>query len=92
MARRYNIVQRVLFRWKAELPPSREAPAFLSVELEDGAGENAPGNVPPAPALVERGRAGIEVELIGGRRIRFDTDIDPHRIRKLVSLLEADAT
>jgi len=45
----------------------------------------------PAPVIVERSAPGIEVELIGGRRIRFDLDTDPETVRRLVSLLEGEA-
>ena len=41
--------------------------------------------------IVERSAPGIEVELIGGRRVRFERDIDPETVRRLVSLLEGAA-
>jgi hypothetical protein len=41
--------------------------------------------------IVERPAPGIEVELIGGRRVRFDRDTDPETVRRLVSLLEGEA-
>ena len=33
---------------------------------------------------------GIEVELIGGRRVRFERDVDPETVRRLVTLLEGE--
>ncbi len=44
----------------------------------------------PAPVIVERSAPGIEVELIGGRRVRFERDVDPETVRRLVSLLEGE--
>jgi hypothetical protein len=31
---------------------------------------------------------GIEVELIGGRRMRFERDADPETVRRMIALLE----
>jgi hypothetical protein len=33
----------------------------------------------------------IEVELIGGRRVRFERDADPETVRRLLALLEGGA-
>lgn len=44
----------------------------------------------PAPVIVERTAPGIEVELIGGRRLRFARDIDPETVCRLVALLEGE--
>ena len=44
----------------------------------------------PAPVIVERSTPGIEVELIGGRRVRFERDVDPETVRHVVSLLEGE--
>jgi len=44
---------------------------------------------PAAPSIiVERVAVGIEIELIGGRRVRFDRDIDPEIMKRVVSALE----
>jgi hypothetical protein len=40
------------------------------------------------PIIVERPAHGIEIELIGGRRIRFARDTDPGTVRAMVDLLE----
>jgi len=40
------------------------------------------------PVIVERSVPGIEVELVGGRRVRFERDADPETVRRLVALLE----
>jgi hypothetical protein len=40
--------------------------------------------------IVERLAPGIEVELTGERRVRFERDVDPKTVRRLVSLLEGE--
>lgn len=48
-------------------------------------------DTPPAgPVIVERSPPGIEVELVGGRRVRFERDADPETVRRLIVLLEGD--
>jgi len=91
VARRYGIGTRLLFSWKKELAPAaRTETAFLPVTVTDAT--DRPAKAPaPVPVIVERTAPGIEVELIGGRRIRFDRDSDPETVRRLVSLLEGEA-
>jgi hypothetical protein len=47
-----------------------------------------PSPATAAPVVVERQAPGIEVELKGGRRVRFDRETDPGTIRTLVEMLE----
>ncbi len=95
VARHYGVAARLLFRWKQELAPTAQAETtFLPVTLTDAPEQSteAPQSVPgPAPVIVERSAPGIEVELIGGRRVRFDRDTDPETVRRLVILLEGEA-
>ncbi len=94
VARKYGIGTRLLFSWKKELTPeTTPGPTFLPVTLMDGANQPAgPASVAaPAPVIVERTAPGIEVELIGGRRVRFERDVDPETVRRLVELLEGEA-
>jgi transposase len=93
VVRRYGIGTRLLFSWKKELTPQTSpGPTFLPVTLVDGADQPVgPASVAaPAPVIVERTAPGIEVELIGGRRVRFERDVDPEMVRCLVSLLEGE--
>ena len=101
VARRYGIAVRVLFRWKQALGlgASQGEPAFLPVRITDGTDASAgqpTADLPPAPApppvIIERTAPGIEIELIGGRRVRFDRDVDPDTVRRLVSVLEGGAS
>lgn len=100
VARRYGIAPRVLFRWKQELSPPPE-PVFLSVTVNDGPGtvgaaSHLPAAPPPAmagmPVIVERPRDEIEVELVGGRRMRFARDTDPAVLRAMITMLEGAAS
>ena len=95
IARQYGITTRLLFRWKKELAPAAKVETtFLPVTITDALEQSAevPQSVPtPAPVIVERSAPGIEVELIGGRRVRFERDTDPETVRRLVELLEGEA-
>ena len=88
-ARRYGIAARVLFRWKDALKPKPTEPTFAPVQVvadrEPAADAAAPSY---APVIVDRSAPGIEVELVGGRRVRFERDADPETVRRLVALLE----
>ena len=99
VARKYGIGVRLLFAWKKELTPESEVgPTFLPVALVEMPDRSAdPSSLPlaklpaPVPLIVERSTPGIEVELVVGRRVRFERDTDPETIRRLVVLLEGDA-
>ncbi len=82
VARRYGIDRRVLFRWKEALRRRPEQvpapPVFAPVQITD-----APSVEPTAAPS-----PGIEIELIGGRRVRFERDADAETIRRTVALLE----
>ena len=95
VARRHGIAVRQLFRWKQELAPAEKTETtFLPVTITDVPDQSAetPRSSPgPAPVIVERSAPGIEVELIGGRRVRFERDVDPETVRRLVTLLEGEA-
>ena len=82
VARRYGIHRRLLFRWREELRPKPERasapPVFAPVQIMDAAPVEAPAM--PSP--------GVEIELVRGRRVRFERDVDPETVRRLVALLE----
>jgi len=93
VAKRYGISAPLLFRWKRELAASPRT-TFLPVTVTDAPEQSAeaPPSLPgPAPVIVERSTPGIEVELVGGRRVRFDRDTDPETVHRLVTLLEGEA-
>jgi transposase-like protein len=84
VARRYGIYRRLLFRWREELRPKPEQASaravFAPVQIMDAAPIIAEVPATSAP--------GIEIELMGGRRVRFERDADPETVRRLVALLE----
>jgi transposase-like protein len=93
VARQYDITAQLLFRWKRDLAPATET-TFMPVTITDGADQQSatsPVTHEPAPVIIERSAPGIEVELLGGRRVRFARDVDPETVRRLVSLLEGEA-
>jgi len=97
VAKRYGISVPLLFRWKRELAASPRT-TFLPVTVtESPAQSSGPTTDPlsasttPSPVIIERLAPGIEVELIGGRRLRFDRDTDPETVQRLVTLLEGEA-
>jgi len=87
VARKYSIAPSLLFRWRRELgstkPPTiRTEPAFVPVGL-------------PAPASAHAssprwaGKDGvIEIELVGGRRLRVDGSVDVNALRRMIEALE----
>lgn len=96
VARKYGIDAPLLFRWKREyaLPPPEAV--FLPVTVSDGPEQTGqsgadvlPASQPaPGPVIVERPSDGIEVDLVGGRRVRFARDMEPDAIRAMIELLE----
>lgn len=98
VARRYGVAPRVLFRWKRELAKEAE-PVFLPVQITDGSNDaisptsaEHQSSPAPAPIIIERQLPGIEIELVGGRRVRFDRDADPEAIRRMIAVLEEHAS
>ena len=91
VARRHRIDTRLLFRWRQGLAPPPEA-VFLPVTVSDGAlpVASAPASV-RAPIIVERAAPEIEVELAGGRRVRFGQATDPETVRAMIAMLEGAA-
>lgn len=97
VARRYGIDRPLLYRWKRELVSPRPDPVFLPVTVSDApnpADALSPSPLIPrleptaAPVIVEQPRDGIEVELKGGRCMRFARDTDPDTVRAMVEMLE----
>lgn len=95
VARRYRVTTSLLFRWRAALgvEPLAERIKFLSVQVTDNNGasparQTQTDQPASAPIIIERPVPGVEIELVGGRRLRFDRDIDPETIKRVVSMLE----
>lgn len=93
VARKYGISTDLMFRWRKELgmgPIPRIVPVTIANTPDGLADLSALTNParPPAPVIIDRATPAIEVELTGGRRLRFERDTDPATIERLVTLLE----
>jgi transposase len=100
VARRYGVAVSLLFRWRQALGVATvtEGASFLPVKIADeavasdasGGTSGAPQVLPPTPSIIiERPAPGIEIELVGGRRVRFDRDVDAETMKRVVAALEA---
>lgn len=99
IARRYGIDPRLLFRWKQEFAPPSSEPVFLPVTVSDSPDPDQAGaySAPACaqvsgPIIVERSPQEIEVELVGGRRVRFARDVEAETVRAMIALLEGPAS
>ena len=93
VARRYGITTSLLFRWRKQLgmePMHRIVPVTISDTANGLADLSAMTKLTrqPAPVIAERATSAIEIELSGGRRLRFERNTDPATIERLVALLE----
>lgn len=99
VARKYGIDTRLVFRWKRQFAPPPPEPVFLPVTVSNGPEQSmhsCANTLPaspqtPGPVIVERPSSEIEVELVGGRRVRFSRDMEPEAIRTMIELLEGAA-
>ena len=93
VARKYGISTSLMFQWRKQLgmgPMHRIVPVTITDAPDGLADLSAIANLTrqPAPAIVDRTTPAIEVELAGGRRLRFERNTDPATIERLVALLE----
>ena len=98
VARKHTIASSLLFRWRREFggtkPPARAKPEFVRVSLpalpipsgaEGSVAEGSPA-AGVAPSVADRGL--IEIELVGGRRLRVDGSVDAAALRRVIAVLE----
>ena len=96
VARRYNVTTNLIFGWRTELGlrPRKEA-KFLPIQvLEAGDVTQALSFEAPDARPVSAKDApetGVEVELLSGRRVRFNVGIKPETMRLLIAALEGAA-
>lgn len=97
VARLYGVTPPCVFRWRKLLGyrAAEDKTEFAAVQISEPAGaavggESAAPELPiPLPTLApERPAGGIEIELTGGKKLRFDPGTDPEAIRRVVELLE----
>jgi transposase len=85
IARKHNVAASLLFRWRRESQIGKATPqqrSFVPVAL---AMTSAGASASPAGT----GVGCIEIELVGGRRIRVEGSVDVALLRRLVDALEA---
>ena len=97
VARKYGISTDLLFRWRKKLgmgPMHRIVPVTIT-DTADGLADLAAMTSRPtasrAPTKMESATPAIEIELAGGRRLRFARDTDPETIQRLVAALDGGA-
>jgi len=97
VARAYGVTPPCVFRWRKlmGLGTPNEQASFASVRISDenGPADSAPDGVlelafPPHPAPLGRLPGGVEVELSGGKRLRFAGDADPETVRRMIEIVE----
>ena len=86
-----------MFQWRKQLgmgPAHRIVPVTIS-DTADGLADLAVMTSRPTasrtPTRVESATPVIEIELGGGRRLRFARDTDPETIQRLVAALDGGA-
>jgi transposase-like protein len=97
VARKYGVSTGLMFRWRKQLgmgPMHRLVPVTITDTLDGLADLSAMMTRPPAAppsAKAERAAPAIEIELAGGRRLRFERDTDPETVQRLVAALDGGA-
>jgi transposase len=99
VARKHNIASSLLFRWRREFGgvrrPARAKPEFVPVGLPalrapEGPAlpiaSDAAGRAPGKASITTGGL--IEIELVGGRRLRIDGSVDAAALRRVIAVLE----
>lgn len=94
VARKYGISTDLMFRWRKQLgmgPMHRIVPVTIT-DMPDGLADLSAMTLhpttPAVPVIADRPSPAIEVELSGGRRLRFEQNTDTATIERLVALLE----
>jgi len=97
VARRHGLKPALLYRWKKEFgtqPASagQSACSFVPVAIAAPALESADRSALATTlpqAVCDRDKpAGIEIELVGGRRIRADSNVEPGQLKRIIDALE----
>lgn len=93
VARKYGISASLMFQWRKQLgmgPAHRIVPVTIT-DTVDGLADLAAVSPRPAASAPNRAAPAIEIELAGGRRLRFARDTDPETIQRLVAALDGGA-
>ena len=91
VARRHGINSGQLFRWRRDIGATRgyqpdQQPTFAPVLLAPPAATETVNVNPKVPVP-----ARIEIELVGGRMVRVDPEVDVGKLARIIAALEAKA-
>jgi transposase len=88
VARKHNVASSLLFRWRRQFAAKRApvcaAPAFVPVALP----VPVRGSVAASPPRCAGNGSMIEIELVGGRRLRVDASVNVKALRRVIEALE----
>lgn len=90
VARKYGISTSLMFQWRKQLgmgPMHRIVPVTIT-DTPDGLADLSAMTPRPAASASGRAAPAIEIELGGGRRLRFERDTDPEAIQRLIAALD----
>lgn len=82
-----------MFQWRKQLgmgPAHRIVPVTIT-DTPDGLADLAAVSPRPAASAPDYAAPAIEIELAGGRRLRFARDTNPETIQLLVAALDGGA-
>lgn len=97
VARLYGVTPPCVFRWRKQFGygPVDDRMEFAAVRFDEPdraiVGDHSAAlelSVPLPNLPPERPAGGMEIELAGGKKLRFDPGTDPESIRRVVELLE----
>lgn len=83
IARKHGLAPSLLFRWRRQFAKVTAPPPFVPIALPAPSKDASPG-----PAEVAHAGGMIEIELLGGRRIRVDGSVDITTLRRVIDVLE----
>lgn len=88
VARQHGIASGLLFRWRRQFAAKAASgsvePPFIPIALPAPVKEGAPASLPGGV-----GNGGmIEIELVGGCRLRVDASVDVETLRRVIEALE----
>ncbi len=93
VARRYNVSTNLIFGWRGELGlRSNKHTNFVPVRVTENGDEPEPIRFETPETLAQSPEAtlqpGVEIQLLSGRRLRFDGKVKPSTMRLLIAALE----
>ena len=93
VARRYNVNPGLIFNWRGELGlRASQQSKFVPVRVIENGEEPEPIRFETAETLAQSSETalqpGVEIQLLSGRRLRFDGKMKPSTMRLLIAALE----